>query len=274
MKRILVPIDFSAASESAIQTSVILAKRGGYGITLLHIKNSHTKELLSDAGQSEDQLQSFIAQKSEQVQFQHEIECKSKIIEGSIFDDINAEAENPDYFLIVIGSRGSRGIRQALFGADLLKIAKSSPVPVLAVPEGGMIENVENKIVFPYGGHVNFEKKTRATALIADVLDAEVKLYSVNKGINTISQQAKENAFSALEYFKDQGIKAELVEETMEGFSIGFASQTLDYAKEIGAGIISVMSTSSKELSVISASDKEALINNQDGISILLTSDY
>ena len=94
------------------------------------------------------------------------------------------------------------------------------------------------------------------------------------KGQKGSSDASSANVTDAMKHFESEGIEAELVQESVEGYSVGFASQTLDFAKREKAAIISVMSTPSKELSVISASDKEVLINNEDGISILLTGDY
>jgi hypothetical protein len=60
----------------------------------------------------------------------------------------------------------------------------------------------------------------------------------------------------------------------MTEFSVGYSKQTMHFAQKEDATLIAVMSTASDDFSFLSTVDKENLINNELGLSILLTSDY
>lgn len=274
MNKILVATDFSTAAVNALEHACLIAKKAGFEITVLHVKNSHTKDLLSKVGKEPDELEIYMQELCDDASQKSGVACTPLIKEGSIFNDINAVTVDPDYKLLLIGTHGSKGLRQALFGADLLKIAKKSPVPVLATPDNAKVQHEYEKIVFPYGGHREFDNKIKAAGFIAKHFDAEIQLYTIERDNVELSKVTRQNIQKAQEHFDQNDIKHVSVHENMNDFSIGFANQTLEYTKRVGAQIISVMSTSSDEYSFISTVDKENLINNQDGISILLTGDY
>jgi len=271
MNKILVPTDFTPAAKNALDLACIIAQKSGDVVTLFHVINSHTKNLLSNAGKEESELDSYLEELCRFASEEFDVDCEYKTKEGSIFTDINSLASDPEYKLIVMGTHGTKGIRQSLFGADILKIARKTPVPLIAIPDKAELNNFFETIVFPYGGHKNFENKTKAVALISGLFNSDVHLYSVDREGFTISRETRENIQKACDYFDSNNVNYKSVHDKMEDFSIGFAHQTLRYAKQNGAKMIAVMATSSKELSFISDVDKEALINNEEGMAILLT---
>lgn len=273
MNKILVATDFTPAAKNALDFACMLAQKSEDVITLFHVENSYTKSLLQDAGKKESDLDSYLGELSQFASEEFDVVCEYKTRKGSIFSDITDLAGNGDYKLIVMGTHGTKGIRQSIFGADILKIARKAPVPVIALPDKSNLNDFFDKIVFPYGGHRDFQNKTKAAAMIAELFNSEIHIYSVDREGMTISKETRENISKAQEYFDSRGVKYSNVHEKMEDFSIGFAHQTMQYALKIGAKIIAVMATSSREFSFISDVDKEALINNQEGLAILLTSD-
>lgn len=272
-RNILVPTDFTKAAEKAIEHAVAIASNSGDGITLLHIVNSHTEQLLEAAGKEPDELNSMLEETCQQVSQQVEAGCSYRTEEGNILEDINKVALDKDFRLMVIGTHGTRGLRQNLFGADMLKIARKAPVPIIIVPEENAHLNYET-IVFPFGGHPGFRNKIKATADIAQLFGSEVHIYSVDRPYSEISEQIKTNIESAKATFKERNIRFKEVHEGPEVYSAGFAKQTINYANKVNAGLIAVMSVATEEFSYISESDKEGLVNNDHGIAILMTSDF
>lgn len=273
MNKILVATDFTPAAKNALDLACMIAQLSDDSVTLFHVINSHTKSLLGDAGKEMDELDSYMDDLGRFASEEFDVDCHFKTREGSIFSDINELASSPEYRMIVMGTHGVKGIRQSLFGADILKIARTAPVPVLAVPDKALLNNFFEKIVFPYGGHTNFDKKVKAAAFIADLFGSEIHLFSVDREGMPISKETRKNIEQAKEYFTSKGISHQMVNEKMEDFSIGFSHQTMSYAKKIGAKMISVMSTTSEEFAFISDVDKEALIDNQEGLAIMLTAE-
>lgn len=273
MNKILVATDFTPAAKNALDLACMIAQLSEDTVTLFHVINSSTNALLKKAGKEREDLDSYMEEISKFASEQFGVKCEYKTQEGSIFSDINELAESPDYRFILMGTHGVHGIRQNLFGADILKISRTAPVPVLAVPDEASLNNFFEKIVFPFGGHQNFDKKVKATAFLAELFGSEIHLYSVDREGMPISKETKENIAKAREYFSANGITHTSVEEKMEDFSIGFAHQTMRYAQSIDAKIIAVMASASVQYAFISDVDKEALINNQEGIGVLLTAE-
>lgn len=274
MKKILVPTDFTPAAAAAAKAAQVIAQQNLSGITLFHVLNSHSSTLLKKAGKTEVEPREHLTHICNKLQEESGLNCYPKMAEGNIFTEINREAATGDYVMTVIGTHGAKGLRENLFGADLLKIAKKSPIPLLAVPEDFSWSDSNRKIVFPFAGHLKFENKIKATAKLAKAVNAEVLIYSIRKGQKALTSQAAMNVSTAKDYFEEHQVKHAILEVPAEGFSIGFSKQTLEYAKTEKANVIAVMSTPSEEHSAISASDKENLINNRDGKAILLTSDF
>lgn len=274
MKHILVATDFSQAAENALTQAGIIAKNADTGIVLFHVKNSHTVKMMASAGRDIEDLETYMAEMCETQTKKYSIPCRPLVKEGSIFSEIPNEAGDPDCVLLVMGTHGSHGLRQKLFGADLLKIARKSSVPVLAMPDNAVKSpDVFKRILFPYGGHEKFDSKIQAVSFLAESLGSEVVLYTIDRYANKVSETTRGQIEKAISIFNERGISHARVRDEMTSFSVGFANQTLAYAKTNKIHLIAVMSTKSDNLSFISEVDREALINNDAGISILLTSD-
>jgi nucleotide-binding universal stress UspA family protein len=275
MDKVLVATDFSPAADHALQMASKIAKAANWEVQLLHINGSNSAKLLEKRGKKLNELNDFMAELASESTSSSGVKCHPLCRRGNLFVEVNAEASNPEYQLMVIGTHGSKGLRQALFGADILKMAKTLPLPMLALSDNAFIhEKGIRKILFPYGGHARFDNKVKATALLAKLFDAEVVIYSIQRFANSVSQETLENVRKAHQYFDEMGVRNTTAKDDMESFSIGFAKRTLDYAKENEFDIIAIMSTASDEYSFLSSVDKENMINNSDGICILMTSDF
>jgi nucleotide-binding universal stress UspA family protein len=272
--KILVPTDFTPTAEKAMLHALEIARKTGDSLELLHIKNNHSKKLLENVGVSLDGLESFMESLCERSQKETGVKCTSRIVEGDILTDINRIASDLDIRMMVIGTHGKVGLRQNVFGSDLLKIASKCPVPVLVVTDKSDKVASFEKIIFPFGSHEHFHNKIDATVHIASAFGSEVHIYSVDKANDAPSKKTLENIDKARRKFEETGVKHLMVHDRPESYSIGFARQTLKYADKSGVKIISVMSVPSATHGFISNSDKEILIENDLGINLLLTSDY
>jgi hypothetical protein len=127
--------------------------------------------------------------------------------------------------------------------------------------------------VFPVGSHDAYERKIEAMLIIAGLCDSEVHLYSISKPGFDQSEKLRKNIKLAEQRFAEKGIKFFRVDEDQNVFSVGFAKQTLSYANEVGANMISIMVNPTQEYVYFADSDKEAIIMNERGIPVLCTSD-
>ncbi|MDI1450714.1 universal stress protein [Polyangium sp. 6x1] len=134
-EKLLVPIDFEAASVKALALAKDLAARLGYQVVLVHayqlpvytypgleptlLPGFHT-EVMAAAQRAVDQL----AQQ----------EGVSAVLrEGDAATEVLAVAEELGAKMIVMGTHGRTGVAHLILGSVAEKIIRKSPVPVVTV---------------------------------------------------------------------------------------------------------------------------------------------
>ena len=144
-QKIVVPLDGSAWSQSAIPHAADIAKHHGSEIILVHVFRAPASEYvdqLANAGQSgqvdqirEDLKQQMVALRSQLRN--RGINCRCQFIEGAgvanlLCDYINEEEVD----LVVMSSHGRTGLRRFIFGSVANKLLQEVRVPVLLIRPG------------------------------------------------------------------------------------------------------------------------------------------
>jgi nucleotide-binding universal stress UspA family protein len=140
---ILVPIDFSPNSLRAVEYAMSLIEPSGE-IYLLHVIDTDFVTRLSLEGfgefeaaterlrhKAEGQLHQLINEYA-----QSGVQLESMVVIGNPFAEILRVADDLDFSLIVLGTRGQRGgtIEELLFGSTAEKVLRATPIPVVCVP--------------------------------------------------------------------------------------------------------------------------------------------
>jgi nucleotide-binding universal stress UspA family protein len=156
MKKILVPCDFSAQSRNAFHTALSFAAAVSGEVHLLHVIEipvlqdpllmpipAFEEGLFGELNdKAKDQYAKMIAEVPED---QVVITKVSYGVTSSMILDYVVENHID---LIVMGTRGSSGIREMLLGSNTEKIVRQSSVPVLALRKGFKKDQIKD-IVFP-----------------------------------------------------------------------------------------------------------------------------
>jgi nucleotide-binding universal stress UspA family protein len=261
--KILVPIDFTRLSDKVIEQAAILSTASNADLVLLHC---------TDRSDDLDSVRVKIAEKAKKASVKYNVTCDSKVVGGSIFKMIPAEAEVNDYRLMVIGTHGVRGLKQKLLGADILKLVTKVPVPTLVVQSTSPFRRSFDKIILPVATHLEYENIVQAVINIGKLFNAEVHIYSIERQGFKAPEQLKKNLLRTISLFDENGIRYTRVNEKQTVISIGFAFQTLQYAQKINADMIAIMSVSSEEYHYFAKQDKENLLTNESGIPVLCAS--
>jgi len=128
MKRILVPTDFSPNASKALNYAVQLARAAKADITLIHAVEAYQQqEAMAAAKEKLELLRKSIAE-TEAVRIHTEVFANSSV--NSILDAI--EKFRPH--LVVMGTMGSSGMKEKIYGSRTGLVIGKSPVPVLAIP--------------------------------------------------------------------------------------------------------------------------------------------
>lgn len=261
-QKILVPIDFSEVTKSAIETAICIAAKNKMTISLLHIENPKSP------GNAEEKMLEL----TRQAKSTSSIAFEYLVKQGNILDTITSTTNDLQFGFVVIGSHGYKGLREKVFGTDILKLLRNIPIPVITVqkdcpkPQCGF-----KNILFPIGSHDLFIHKIEATIFFAQLFDSEVHLYSVEKPGSELSEKAVQNILLAQKEFEKNNINYKRVKETPSSFSVGYAKQVMDYAKRSEISLIAFMANITMEHYFFADSDKESLLTNDAAIPVLTT---
>jgi len=259
-KKILAPVDFTELSDKVIEQAAYLSGISGSALVIFHIA-----ERSADLAYLTEKL----AEKAAETSLKYKVNCESKVKEGSIFKEIQAEAEENEYLLVVIGTHGVRGLKQKLMGADILKIITKVPVPTLVVQSTSSFLTSFGKIVLPVATHLSYENILRAVVVIGKLFNSEVHIFSIERPGFEWPEQLKKNLEKTRAIFEENGISHIRINEKQTVLSVGFARQTLQYAQKTGADMIAMMANSSEEYHYFAQQDKENLLTNDSGIPVL-----
>jgi hypothetical protein len=262
-KSILVPTDLTGVAAKAIEQAIILAKKTGTGITLLHV--------LTDHSPSREEVMARLREQVPDIRERTGKECEVLVKEGSIFEIIPQTCCDHSYDLMVIGTHGKHGIRQLFFCSDILRMVKKICIPAVVVQENAPLVKDFRKLIMPVSSHTNFRNEINSVVFFSELFSSEVHLYSIYKPGFEWPEQMLNNIREAENAFESKGIKMIRVKEEQEVYSAGYARQTIKYAGKVGADIISMISKSSEDYYFFAQADKEALLLNEHGIPVLCT---
>jgi nucleotide-binding universal stress UspA family protein len=259
-KKILVPVDFTKLSDKVIEQAAFLGNASGSDLVLFHC---------TDRSADLAAVRAKLTDKAVKASLKYNVTCDSKVLEGSIFHLIPVEAEENDYLLVVIGTHGVKGLKQKLLGSDIFKLIIKIPVPVLVVQSTSPLRTSFGKIVLPVATHLAYENILLAVVMMGKLFESEVHIYSIDRPGFGMPEQLLKNLERTKVIFEENGIRYKRINEKQTVLSIGFAHQTLQYARKAGADMIAMMSVSSEEYHYFAQQDKENLLTNESGIPVL-----
>lgn len=136
IKHILVPTDFSAASERSIAAALDVARAFDARVTLLHVWSLPSIGYAEGLAWPIDDLQQ--AAREALVDLQAKTakiypKTESVLLEGNEWKQILETVKKRGCDLVVMGTHGRRGLPRLLLGSVAEKVVRLSPVPVLTV---------------------------------------------------------------------------------------------------------------------------------------------
>lgn len=262
-KKIIVPTDLTKAAHQAIRQATAIAMKTGSSITLVHVMDNKSS--------SQEEVKQTLDTEADNIRKDTGVHCDVMLKEGNLFEVISYVAAEKDYDLMVIGTHGIKGIKQMLFGANILKLVVKIPIPVLVVQEESLLIESFHKVVLPVSSHDTFRSAVDAILLFAGIYDLEVHLYSIYKAGFIWSDQMLKNIEEATLQFQSKGVRMIRVKEEQQVYSMGYAKQTVKYAQSIGADALWMISVPTEENYYFAQSDKETMLLNEFHIPVLCT---
>jgi nucleotide-binding universal stress UspA family protein len=141
IRRILVPVDFSASSHEAMRFAGELAKRFGAHITLIHVYQVPGYALPEGflvAGPQTvitmtAEIEHALTEARTELAASGVGEVDALLVQGAAHVEILHVAKKGRFDLIVMGTHGRTGLSRALIGSVAEKVVRKSSCPVLTI---------------------------------------------------------------------------------------------------------------------------------------------
>lgn len=260
-KDILCATDLTPASDDAVGVAMAIAGRLSTRTTLLHVLNKSERN-----AEGREQVQAMMDAQVEKAGSAGQI--TPKLLEGDFMKAI-AEETGQGHSLLVLCTHGAKGLRQNLFGADILKLVRHASTPALVVQEGVNVDGLLKRIVMPVAAHADVDKLLDVVAGLARAFEADVHIFQLVRPGESPSQELLDNKLRMMRHLEQAGVRHEEVNEPSTSFSIGFAQATIDYAEKVGAGALAIMAHASDEYRYIADAEKERMLTNGPRIPVL-----
>jgi nucleotide-binding universal stress UspA family protein len=136
---VVVAVDFSPCSLRALDTALSW-RRAGTELTVLHVIDTAFSRRMEEAGicSYAEAIEKLKARAQESFTWMRNerggAAFETMTVEGLPFLEIVKIATDLDCGLIVLGSHGSAGVEQLLFGSTAEKVLRGARQPVLCVP--------------------------------------------------------------------------------------------------------------------------------------------
>lgn len=252
---ILVPWDFSAVAGYALEHAVNFAKTTNDTVALIHVVKKQ-KEI----DNAKNKLQDIVIETKEK----HGIELALIVREGSIFTAISEAVEEMDATLVVMGTHGMKGM-QKFTGSWALKVIAGSKAPFVVVQAAPGDEL--NSIVFPVDFKREQKEKLVWAAFLHKYYKAKIHICYQESTDSRIKTKTKSNIVFSKNYLSEKNAEFEI--SKLPGDK-NLAEESIEYSKNINAGMILIMTT--KNISFqdyVLGADEQQIIANSAKIPVM-----
>lgn len=150
MKKILVPLDFSACSDNALKNAILIAERMHMELVLLHSYLIPVAMVEHAPGYLTQEIE--FSEKTAQDQFKHmlkrfpelaKINYQKHIEAGPLLDAVRTIQKNEELALVIMGTHGATGLNRVLLGSNAYNVMKNVTCPVIALPEDADLKSIK-----------------------------------------------------------------------------------------------------------------------------------
>ncbi len=185
MKKIIVPVDFSKHSEYALKVAADIARKNKAELFLLHMLDISDQMISITEATKRRELLFFMQLANKQFEkfidkdYMKGIKTSPIIKHYKVFEEVDNTAKEIDAEFIIMGSRGSSGVKGYFVGSNTEKVVRTSDIPVLVVKSEAKDFNPKT-IVFASDFNKENLNAFKTIKQFADSYDAILKLVYVN----------------------------------------------------------------------------------------------
>ena len=249
VQNILVPVDFSDCSMVALEHAALMSKQFKANLFLIHVMETSWTDftivvpevIIDTPNEMADKIEQKLRNLAEE--FEHTYHLRPIVINtsGNIRKEIIEIANENEIDIIVMGTHGISGYEESFLGHNTYKVITLSKVPVMAIQADVKIIGFK-KILIPLDNTFNSTQKVPYALELAKYYNAEV--YAVGL---TDFEGGKPKLDVKLAKVQTDFEKANIPFNRSTLTGRNYATLTLDYADEIGADLILIMTEQDKD---------------------------
>jgi len=254
---IIVPWDFSTVAQYALDHAVLIAKKTGSPIFILHLTKSD-KEI----GQATNDLKIIVEDTYKRSQIRPELMVQT----GNILKTITEIANDNHAKFVIMGTHGIKGI-QKFTGSLALKVIAGTNTPFIVVQEPPENEIIRN-VVFPVDHTKENKQKLKQARILAHFYKVKYFLTMPENITNSLMKKSVMTNLSYLRsYFSQHNIEFEVVK--VSGTE-SFSDATLKFAQEQKPDMIIVLTTKNINIQdYVLGADEQRIIANPARVPVM-----
>ncbi|MCW3072870.1 MAG: universal stress protein UspE [Bacteroidetes bacterium] len=250
IKKILVPIDFSETSLTALDHAVYIAKLNTADITLINVMEStysyapstdYTALTFTNLESYEKsvlkQSKEHLLKLAQQIKKKEGVNIIGIVTTGWVKEEILDAAESTKADIIIMGTHGVKGFREFITGSNTFRVVNEAKCPVLSVRKQTTTAGFKN-ILLPFRDRPHSREKVDYAIKMAELYGAKIHVL----GIDTDEDK---------NHFKKIELEAAQIKRIIEKHGLTcnvkvksspyLADKVLKYAKKKNADLVVIM---------------------------------
>lgn len=256
IKPLMVPWDFSKVAEYALEHAVKISKIDGNPVYLVHIAKKEEEV---------EKLQGILDVFAVEAFKKYSIKPKVIVKHGSIFSSIKEIAEEIKAVMVIMGTHGMKGM-QKLTGSWALKVIIGSKIPFVIVqspPEANTFEH----IVVPVDFKREDKEKVNWLVYLFNHFNSRMHIFKTEKSDRRLLQGVNGNIAFTRKILDQKNVRYDIISAPGKK---SLAKETIEYAVEIKADLIVIMTTKNIGLTdFVMGADEQYIIANSAKIPVM-----
>lgn len=247
MKHLIVPIDFSKESLNGLKFAVMLSKKMACHVQMVFVqekvKDYARYSLVEERQDAKKKFDKLVLEYSPKLG--HHSRLSYIVKKGKVYKEVVGQVEAFDDSMVVCSTHGASGFEALFIGSNAFRIVTATDRPVITIRHGCCHKDIK-RIVMPIDITADSRQKVPLTAELATIFGAEIHVVGVaSLGSEEIETKIKAYTHQVYEFLEANKIPVTL--EFIKGDNI--TDVIIDYAKQVDADLISIMSEQSVNLS-------------------------
>lgn len=241
---ILCPVDLSATSGIAVRHAAYLASRFQARLTLLHVKDAFSEQILKNefgSVQNDKVYLEFATTKlnewKKSLDDEFKTRCEVKVSNGKIMDVIDAFLKSEKVSDLVVGVHGDKHRDPFYAGGNAYKIVQHCKLPVLQVDDASTEIRYKN-ILMPIDDSFHTREKVPYAAKLAKAYGSKILLPALHTTSNKDIVSSVDKVLHQVAHYIHQGGVSVAYESVHTNSSV---KETLSLADKHNADLIIIV---------------------------------